>query len=155
MINSFIFLILSLEILFVYADRGKGCMRRWREREGERTEAEVERRGKRKKLVRKGEVEEKWREEIVKRVMHDGGWWEILKSPEPTAEGRSSKLSFICLCHVSVQCNKGKLNVLKCLFMFSIFLCSDKTGKALTNFSIIVRYAVLFFIRDLWFGFQS
>lgn len=52
---------------------------------------------------------------------------------------------------MSVQCNKGKLNVLKCLFIFSIFLCSNKTGKALTNFSNTVRYAVLFFIRDLAF----
>lgn len=76
-----------------------------------------------------------------------------MKLPEPTAEERSSKLSFIYLCHVSVQCNKGKLNVLKCLFMFSIFLCSNKTGKALTNFSNAVRYAVLFFIRDLAFSF--
>lgn len=66
-----------------------------------------------------------------------------------TAEEKSSKLSFKCLCHVSVQCNKGKLNVLKCLFMFSIFLCNNKTGKALTNFSNTVRYAVLFVIRDL------
>lgn len=67
------------------------------------------------------------------------------------AQERSEKLSFICLCHVSVQGNKGKLNVLKCLFMFSIFLCSNKTGKALTNFSNTVSFSVLFFNRYLAF----
>lgn len=57
--------------------------------------------------------------------------------------------SISSLCHISVQCIKGKLNVLKCLFMFSIFLCCDEIGKVVTNFSNIVRYAIIFFIRDL------
>lgn len=67
---------------------------------GEGEGAEAERRGKRKKKVRKGEIEGKQSEGIVKCVMHDGGWWEILKLPETTTEERSSKLSFICLCRV-------------------------------------------------------
>lgn len=105
-INSYlVFLILSLESIFVYGGKGKGSGRRGegdgeRERKGEGEGTEAERRGKRNKKVRKGEIEGKQSEEIVKCVMHDGGWCEILKLPETTAEERSSKLSFICLCHV-------------------------------------------------------
>lgn len=72
-----------------------------------------------------------------------------MKLPGPTAEERSSKFNFRCLCHMLVQCIRAKINVLKCLFMFSVFLFSDEIGKVLTNFSNIVRYVVVFFIRGL------
>lgn len=67
-------------------------------RRGDR--GKVERRQEGNKKVRKGEVEGKWSEEIIKSGTQDGGWWEILELSEPTAEERSSKLSFICLCRV-------------------------------------------------------
>lgn len=113
--------ILPFQRLLVCGGKGKGRVRRRRRRgmEGRGRGREGEGKGRKKLGKEKEEEKEKWAEENVKYVMHD--WQDIMKLPGPTAEERSSKFNFRCLCHMLVQCIRAKINVLECLFMFSIF----------------------------------